>query len=132
MQSHLHGTINEVVVTYTQTAEIKRPVGLQYAAMPGMKKTFLFMAVRESVVLQRKFACWCQACLRISAPGATCCADLAGSSPAQLPVPHHHHPVAGEGSAMDSIYRCVECDSDELSWQETRVDREDALVGVDM
>ena len=60
VQSHLNKTINEVVVLYTPTAEIKRPtVEQKYTSMPGMKKTFLFMPVREGVVLQKKFACWC-------------------------------------------------------------------------
>ena len=100
VQSHLQKTINEVVVIYTPTAEIIRPKpDHKYAAMPGMKKTFLFMPVREGVVLQRDFACWCGACMRASAPG--------------------------EGS-MDASYRCVECESEGLGWRETDVSREDA------
>jgi len=67
--------------------------------MPGMKKTYLFMAVREGVILQRDFACWCSACMQASAPG--------------------------EGT-MDAAYRCGGCTSDGLAWKETCVDREDA------
>ena len=100
VRSHMHKTINEVVVIYTPIAEIKRVTTNKYSAMPGMKKTFLFMAVREGVTLQRKFACWCDGCMRASAPG--------------------------EGS-MDSNYECVECpSSQELPWLETVVEREDA------
>ena len=98
--SHLQKTINEVVVIYTPTAEIIRPTpDYVYAAMPGMKKTYLFMPVREGVVLQRDFACWCNACMRASAPG--------------------------EGS-MDSNYHCMACSSPQLPWRETNVAREDA------
>ena len=51
IETHLHKTINEVVVIYTPTAEIKRPVpDHKYAAMPGMKKTFLFMPVRLALL----------------------------------------------------------------------------------
>jgi hypothetical protein len=91
-----------VVVIYTPTAEIHRPrIEEKYAAMPGMKKTFLFMAVREGVVLQRSYSCWCDACMQAAAPG--------------------------EGS-MDSNYVCAECPSnglDSLTWKETNVERED-------
>uniref|UniRef100_A0A7S0LUV0 Uncharacterized protein n=1 Tax=Coccolithus braarudii TaxID=221442 RepID=A0A7S0LUV0_9EUKA len=66
--------------------------------MPGIKKTFLFMPIRAGIVLRRDFACWCNACMRASAPG--------------------------EGS-MDSSYRCVECVSD-LPWDETSIQRSDA------
>ena len=72
----------------------------KYAAMPGMKKTFLFMGVREGVILQRKFACWCHACMLVSGPG--------------------------EG-LMDTNYGCVACEcADSLPWAETCIDREDA------
>ncbi|EOD12551.1 hypothetical protein EMIHUDRAFT_120083, partial [Emiliania huxleyi CCMP1516] len=92
-------TINEVVVSYTPTAEIIRPVGQDFESMPGMKKTFLFMPVREGVTLQRPFACWCDACMQASAPG--------------------------EGT-MDSNYRCHGCSSPGLRWRETSVARSDA------
>ena len=99
VQSHLNATINEVVVAYTSTSEIKRPpVEHEYDSIPGIKKTFLFMPVRQGVVLERKFACWCAPCMQASAPG--------------------------EGS-MDSNCRCVECKSN-LPWKETGVDRSDA------
>ena len=101
IQSHLKATINEVVVTYTATAEIVRPKpDHEYAAMPGIKKTFLFMPVRESVVLERKFACWCTACMHASAPG--------------------------EGLELkDAAYICKGCTSG-LPWKETSVERTDA------
>ena len=95
--SHLNKTINEVVVHFTDTSEIKRPAH-DYDKMPGMKKKFLFMPVREGVVLQRSFGCWCKACMHASAPG--------------------------EGS-MDSNYVYVECESG-LPWKETSIERTDA------
>ena len=58
--SHMEKTIKQVIVQYTETSEIKR-TEYDYDKMPGMKKTFLFMPIREGVVLERKFACWCQA-----------------------------------------------------------------------
>ena len=84
---------------YTPTAEIARPIGKEFEAMPGMKKTFLFMPVREGVILQRPWACWCVSCMQASAPG--------------------------EGT-MDSNYRCIGCSSEGLSWKETSVQRSDA------
>jgi hypothetical protein len=106
IESHQAKTINQVVVLYTPTGDIKRPKpDHDYERMPGMKKTFLFMAVREGVVLQRKFACWCSACMQASAPG--------------------------EGT-MDSSYCCRECESESLGWEETSVQRSDkAGVGND-
>lgn len=98
-QSHSLATINELVVLYTPTGDITRPVGQKFTAMHGMKSTYIFMAIREGVVLQRRFACWCQACMKASAPG--------------------------EGT-MDSNYVCSECASPELTWRETVVEREDA------
>ena len=93
-----------MVVIYTPTAEIHRPrIEEKFAAMPGMKKTFLFMAVRQGVVLQRSYSCWCDACMQAAAPG--------------------------EGS-MDSNYVCAECPSnglESLNWKETNVDREDQV-----
>jgi hypothetical protein len=71
-QSSLSKTINEVVVEYTPTAEIVRPKPDHvYDSMPGMKKTFLFMPVREGVTLIRRFGCWCTACMHSWAPGWT-------------------------------------------------------------
>ena len=69
VQSHLKATINEVVVTYTATHDIQaqRPMpDHEYTSMPGIKKTFVFMPVRDSVVLERKFACWCSSCMQAS------------------------------------------------------------------
>jgi hypothetical protein len=102
VQSHGDRTINEVVVLYTPTAEIMRPVGQDFESMPGMKKTFLFMPVREGVTLQREWACWCGSCMQASAPG--------------------------EGT-MDSSYRCVDCasaDAEGCDWRETSIERSDA------
>ena len=100
--THLKKTINEVVVIYTPTSEVKRPaIEWKYSAMNGMKKTYLFMAVRDGVLLQRPFACWCAACMQASAPG--------------------------EGS-MDSNYKCMECESQELEWKETCAEREVGLT----
>ena len=98
VQAHVSKTINEVIVEYTPTHEIVRPKpDHDFDRMPGMKKTFLFMPVSEGVTLQRKFACWCEPCMRASAPG--------------------------EGS-MDTVFRCTECSSDE-QWIETSVQRTD-------
>lgn len=98
-QSHALATINELVVVYTPTSDITRPVGKTFTAMHGMKSTYIFMAIREGVVLQRRFACWCHACMKASAPG--------------------------EGT-MDSNYNCSGCESVGLTWRETVVEREDA------
>lgn len=93
-------TIKKVVVLYSPTAEIVRPQpDHTYDSMPGMKKTFLFMPVREGVTLQRSFACWCNACMHAWAPG--------------------------EGS-MDSNYACKGCCSPDLKWRETSIGRTDA------
>jgi hypothetical protein len=99
VQQHLKSTINEVVIIYTSTSEIVRVTTNKYSRMPGMKKTFLWMAVREEVVLQRSFACWCPACMRASAPG--------------------------EGT-MNSSYVVNGCVSPSLPWKETVISREDA------
>jgi hypothetical protein len=100
-QSSLSKTINEVLVEYTPTAEIVRPKPDHvYDSMPGMKKTFLFMPVREGVTLIRRFGCWCTACMHSWAPG--------------------------EGT-MDSSFKCEECDcSEELPWEERSIGRTDA------
>ena len=101
VQSHLKATINEVLVSYTATAEIVRPKpDHEYAAMPGIKKTFLFMPVRESVVLERKFSCWCSSCMRAGGPG--------------------------EGLSLQAgSFTCEGCTSG-LPWKETSVERTDA------
>ena len=52
LQMHLNKTINEVIVLYTPTAEISRPVGHDFESMPGMKKTFLFMPIVKGIILQ--------------------------------------------------------------------------------
>ena len=93
---------------YTPTEKILRPKpDHDYDSMAGMKKTFLFMAVREGTILQRKFACWCSSCAQMSAPG--------------------------EGE-MDTSYRCVECETwkqaeagkgEYLKWAETSIARTD-------
>ena len=94
---------------YTPTDKIQRPKpDHDYDTMNGMKKTFLFQAVRDSVILQRKFACWCPSCMHMSA--------------------------AGEGE-MDTAFRCVECETwkqaeegkgEYLKWDETSIARRDA------
>ena len=98
----------KVVVIYTDVKEVKRPSPeYEYEEIPGIKKTFLFQAVRGvGVLLERKFPCWCPSCSQMSYPG--------------------------EG-AMDSSYECVECDTwqharegDDLPWKETSVARTDA------
>lgn len=98
VREHLDHTINELVVTFTSTGEITRVTTNKFSPMPGMKKTFVFQAVREEVVLQRPFACWCNACMHASAPG--------------------------EGT-MDTNYRVDGCASG-LLWRETVIAREDA------
>ena len=100
VSTSLKKTINEVIVCYTPTSEITRPKpDHTYDSMPGMKKTFLFMPLAESVTLQRDFACWCDACMRAWAPG--------------------------QGS-MDTCFRCKDCVSSKLLWKETRIGRTDA------
>ena len=105
ISSHLNRTINEVVVEYTQNIEIIRPQpDYTYDSMPGMKKTFLFMPIREGVTLMRRYACWCMPCMQAWAPG--------------------------EGT-MDTNYVCKDCvcrdcESDELKWKETVIGRTDA------
>jgi hypothetical protein len=54
---------------FNNTSEITRATTNKYTSMPGLKKPYLFMAVRDEVVLQRDFACWCPSCLQASAPG---------------------------------------------------------------
>jgi hypothetical protein len=89
-----------VVVEYTPNENIKRPrVDRTYDSMPGMKKTFLFMPVREGVTLMRSYACWCKPCMQAWAPG--------------------------EGT-MDSNFVCQGCESPELEWKETPIGRTDA------
>lgn len=97
IQKHLNATINQIVITYTDTREIQRVTTNKYTRMPGMKKTFLFMAVRDEVVLQRPFACWCPPCMKVCAPG----------------------------DGMDSNYKVMGCTSG-LQWKETVIAREDA------
>lgn len=100
MSSHLDRTIKQVVVKYTATAEILRPrPDYTYDRMPGMKKTFLFMPIREGVTLMRRFACWCTACMHAWAPG--------------------------EGT-MDTNYVCQDCASPSLVWTETSIARMDS------
>lgn len=100
LSTHLNKTINEVVVTYTNNAEINRPrVDHTYDNMPGMKRTFLFMPIREGVTLMRRYSCWCKSCMRAWAPG--------------------------EGT-MDTNYRCQDCESTELRWEEKPIGRTDA------
>ena len=99
IEEHLSKTINQVVVLYTPTADVVRPKpDHEYGSLHGIKKTFLFMAVREGVILQRSFACWCWACMHASAPGQ---------------------------GTMDTDYCCSGCVSS-LAWQETAVERTDA------
>ena len=109
VQSHLQKTINQVIVMFMPTEKIERPKpDHDYDTMDGMKKTFLFQVVSDSVILQRKFACWCASCVQMSSHG--------------------------EG-AMDSSYRCTECETwkqaeagngEYLKWTETSIARRDA------
>ena len=71
--------------------------------MPGIKKTFVFMPVRNSVVLERKWACWCYSCMHASAPGAGTASDLV---------------------LKDQQFVCKGCTSG-LTWKETAVQRTD-------
>lgn len=103
LSTHLNRTINEVVVEYTPNVEIKRPrVDHTYDSMPGMKKTFLFMPIREGVTLTRRYACWCMPCMQAWAPG--------------------------EGT-MTSTYCCQGCKSPALMWEETAIGRTD-VAGI--
>ena len=87
-------------ITRTETNEIERPrVDHTYDRMPGIKKTFLFMPIREGVTIMRALACWCSPCMQAWAPG--------------------------EGT-MDSNYVCHECESPQLPWKEMAIGRTDA------
>lgn len=98
--THLNKTINEVLVDFVPTRDILRPHPEHaYDSLPGIKKTFLFMPVREGVVLMRKFACWCTWCMHSWAPG--------------------------EGT-MDTNYVCNDCESPQLQWEEASIARTDA------
>ena len=106
VRSHSDRTINQVVVTYTPTGDIDRSAEHEYEALPGIKKTFLFQAMRDSVLLERTYPCWCPSCAHMSAPG--------------------------EG-AMDSSYACPDCETwrwnrtgDDLPWKESSIARTDA------
>ena len=99
-EEHQKKVIQKVVVTYVDATQISRPVVRhKYARMPGMKKTFLFLAVRDAVVLQKTFSCWCDGCLHASAHG--------------LVLKEDH-------------FICEDCISPGLQWRETSVDREDS------
>lgn len=101
ISSHLNKTINEVIIEYTHNDEIIRPFpDYSYDSMPGMKKTFLFMPIREGVTLLRRYACWCMPCMHSWAPG--------------------------EGS-MNSNYLCQDCESGSaLERTEAAIGRTDA------
>ena len=67
---HVNKVVQKVVVTYVDAQQIQRPVVRhKFAQMPGIKKTFQFLAVRESVLLQKSFPCWCHACFHASGTG---------------------------------------------------------------
>lgn len=100
VKSHIHKTINRVLLYFTPTAEVARPrVDHVYDRLPGIKKTFLFMPIREGVTLMRRFSCWCDACMHSWAPG--------------------------EGT-MNTNYVCPDCDSVDLPWNEASIERTDA------
>lgn len=100
VDSHMKATINEVVVMYTATTKIHRPKPEHtYESITGIQKTFMFMPIRESVVLERPYACWCWPCMHAYGPR--------------------------EGS-MDSAHRCLDCESIIICWKETSVARADA------
>mmetsp|Transcript_3312 Transcript_3312/g.8239 ORF Transcript_3312/g.8239 Transcript_3312/m.8239 type:complete len:726 (+) Transcript_3312:2193-4370(+) len=100
LATHLDKTINEVVVKFTPSQEIIRQLpDYTYDTLPGIKKTFQFMPVREDVTLMRSFACWCTKCMLSWAPG--------------------------EGS-MNSNYQCEDCESPSLNWKEASIGRADA------
>lgn len=90
-----------MVAEYTPTEEIVRPQpDYTYDSMPGMKKMFLFMPIREGVTLMRRYACWCTACMQSWGPG--------------------------EGT-MDTNCQCKDCKcSEELPWTEVQIGRTDA------
>ena len=100
---HSQKVIKQVVVTFVDASLIIRPViKHKFAQMAGMKKTFLFMAVRDSVVLEKRFSCWCHGCFNAS--------------------------LSNGGLVLErDRYICHDCvTSSTLSWKETSVPREDS------
>lgn len=78
-EAHMHGTLNEIIVSYTDTKEIEATRTTQeYTTLEGITKTYTFMALGEGGRLaQRQFADWCEACMHASSPGeGTLCTNL--------------------------------------------------------
>jgi hypothetical protein len=83
-------TINRVVIHQAGLGDIERPVvEEEYEAVAGIRRSFGYRALRDGIVLQRWYDCWCAVCMSVTQPG--------------------------HGS-MDSNYRVVDCCS-EKRWR---------------
>ena len=86
-------TINQVVVFEAALGEIERPVvAEEYDSVKSIQKSFGYMALRDGIVLQRWFDCWCPVCMSVISAGPT------------------------DDGPMDSNYRVPTCCSQE-HWQ---------------
>jgi hypothetical protein len=83
-------TINQVVIDEAGFGDIKRPaVEESFEKIDSIRRSFGYRALRDGVVLQRWFDCWCPACMSVTKPG---------------------------DGVMDSNYRVPQCDSHKC-WQ---------------
>ena len=63
-------TINQVVVFEAALGEVERPgVVEEYDSVKGIQKSFGYMALRDGIVLQRWFDCWCPVCMEVISAG---------------------------------------------------------------
>ena len=102
VQSHTNMVIDKVVVTYTDTFDITRPRPVTTSTTQCLgSRRYLSSCLYVSVVLERKFACWCPACMHASAPS--------------------------KGLVLkDQKDVCEGCVTTDLPWKETSVERTDA------
>lgn len=62
--------MNEVVIHYAGPDEIVRPRFEEtFVSIYGMRKSFGFMAIRNDIVIQREFDCWCPECMQVRMAG---------------------------------------------------------------
>ena len=105
-RSHSDYTINQIVVQYAEQAEMNdaRPKHEKdYEAIHGIQKSFGYMGLREDIVLQREWDCWCRGCFK-----------AAGI-------------VGDKEDNLDSNYQCKNCVlGKKQKWFESSVGRSDA------
>ena len=64
-QNHQDKKINEFQFFWAAPGVIERPTtDVVYEKVPGIQKSYQFVAVRNGVVLARRSSCWCDACAR--------------------------------------------------------------------